>query len=212
MASIAQLVRACGCQPQGREFEPPWERFGVSAISNDVRCQSSIATREFKNADFVFGWYVVKNSCVWMMVLQTQRMHWWIVLSLCMPACGRELMNVSVSVAQKIWKWNAETSNDGGIPWNNICPGVGLLIRRLRVWVPQGVHFVLKVFYPIAEYVCIIRVGKGYIKFFMAMLSLITCMNSFLRRRIFYKIRCCQPRPAVVFMAPACWMTTCMKW
>jgi hypothetical protein len=53
MASIAQLVGARGCRPQGREFEPPWERFCVSVISSDVR--SSIVTREFKNADFVFG-------------------------------------------------------------------------------------------------------------------------------------------------------------
>jgi hypothetical protein len=88
-------------------------------------------------------------------------------------------------------------------PWPN-GQGVGLLIRRLRVRVPQGVHFVLKVFYPIAEYVCIIRIGKGYIKFLMAMLSLITCMNSFLCRRNFYKIRRYQPCAAVVFMPPAC--------
>jgi hypothetical protein len=33
------------------------------------------------------------------------------------------------------------------------------------------VYFVLKVFCPIAEYVCIIRIGKAYIKLFVAMLS-----------------------------------------
>ena len=31
-ASLAQLVRARGCQPRGREFEPPRERFFDNAV------------------------------------------------------------------------------------------------------------------------------------------------------------------------------------